>query len=113
MSIAPAEAFEGGIGDNNTVDFTVSVIPPQTDPIMYTWTAAKGANDNAIANTDFTASADNPETIGTNESEDTISVPIIGDDMNEVNENFYYHFGTSTRRIRKVNSNSIICTGYD
>ena len=93
LSIASAEAFEGESGDNNTMDFTVSVIPPQTDPIMYTWTAAKGANDNAIADTDFTASANNPETIGANESEDTISVPIIGDDMNEVNETFTITLG--------------------
>ena len=108
LSIAPAEGFEGATGGTNTIDFTVSVIPPQTDPIMYTWTAAKGANDNAIADTDFTASADNPETIGANKSEDTISVPIIGDDMNEVNETFTVTLGlpqgTSVKLIATASS---------
>ena len=88
LRIMASSVDEGAEGETPNMNFTVSVIPPRTDPIPYTWTAEKATGDTADENVDFTASEDNPETILGNAPSDTISVPIIGDNTSEYDETF-------------------------
>ena len=82
--------MEGADGQTTNMEFTVSVIPPSSNVIMYTWatsddtgnTAAESGNEG-----DYTSSG-NTETIAANVLTSTFNVPILDDDMIEPDETF-------------------------
>ena len=89
LSIKPASVLEGDDGDTVTMDFEVRTIPPSDAEITYTWaiTTETSAGDEAVVTNDFTKATDT-ETITVGAASDTISVPIVSDDVPEVHETF-------------------------
>ena len=90
LSIESASVVEGADGQTTNMEFTVSVIPPSSNVIMYTWatsddtgnTAAESGNEG-----DYTTSG-NTETIIANAPTSTFSVPILDDEKVEPDETF-------------------------
>ncbi len=88
LSIADMSLVEGN-GGTTQMMFRVSVIPPSSSPITYSWATSNNAGGNAAtAGTDYTATTRSNVNIVANTPFDTISVPIRGDNTPEPDETF-------------------------
>ena len=88
LSIADMSLVEGN-GATTQMMFRVSVIPPSSSQITYSWATSNNAGGNAAtAGTDYTATTRSNVNIAANTPFDTISVPILGDSTPEPDETF-------------------------
>ena len=89
LSIKPASVLEGDVDGTVMMDFEVTTIPPSDAEITYTWTITTdtSAGDEAVFTDDFTTAMDT-ETIAVGAASDTISVPIVSDNVAELHETF-------------------------
>ena len=88
LSIADMSLVEGN-GGTTQMMFRVSVIPPSSSPITYSWATSNNAGGNAAtAGTDYTATTRSNISIAANTPFDTISVPIRGDNTPEPDETY-------------------------
>ena len=88
LSIETVSMNEGTDGATTNMEFTVSTVPPSDSQITYNWNAASQSGDTALAGSDYTAVSGNNVPIAANATSDTISVPIIGDIIPELDETF-------------------------
>ena len=88
LSIGAVSMNEGTDGATTNMEFTVSTVPPSDSQITYNWNAASQSGDTALAGSDYTAVSGNNVPIAANATSDTISVPILGDIIPELDETF-------------------------
>ena len=89
LRIAAAELVESGEDGSTDMVFTVTVIPPSSDAISYSWATSDDTGEGAAtARADYTASSGTDVPVAANAASSTFSVPILDDDDVEGNETF-------------------------
>ena len=83
LSIADASVDEGDTG-STTLDFTVTLDSAATATVTVDWATSDGT---ATAGTDYTA-GNGTLTFSTGDSSETVSVTVLGDEVDEPNETF-------------------------
>ncbi|HQO50776.1 MAG TPA: Calx-beta domain-containing protein, partial [Bacteroidales bacterium] len=68
---------------------TITLSGPTTEPVSVKWSTIEGT---AMAGIDFTASTDNTLTFAPGETQKTIQVEVLGDNLLELDEGFFIHF---------------------
>jgi ELWxxDGT repeat protein len=94
VSITSPVVTEGDAGATNAV-FTLSLSTPYYRSFTVDWTTSPGITNPATAGSDFTTSA-GTVTFPALSTSQTLSVPILGDTIDEVNETFRVTFSNST-----------------
>ena len=89
LRISAAELMESGEDGSTNMVFMVSVIPPSSDAISYSWATSDDTGEGAAtAGDDYTASSGTDVPVAANATSSTFSVPILDDDDVEGNETF-------------------------
>ena len=82
LSAADTEANEGSGGTTSTMTFKITLLPVSDRPVAVNYATANGT---ATAGSDYTA-AQGQVTFAEGETEKTVAVTVLGDDLNEENE---------------------------
>jgi hypothetical protein len=92
LSIADASITEGDAGTTNA-SFILTLSAASGQPIVVTYSTV---NATATAPGDYTAAASQTATFNPGETSKTISVPVVGDTLDEPNETFTVNISTPT-----------------
>lgn len=92
LSVSNAEANEGSAGANSTMTFKVTLAPASARTVGVAWATANGT---ATAGSDYTA-ASGTLTFAPGETEKSVAVPVLGDDVNEENETLLVNLSGAT-----------------
>ncbi len=84
VQIGNATVLEGKPGDNNQAVFTITLSQPSSTPVTINYTTVDGT---ATGNADYTPVI-GTITFAPNQTTQTISVPIVGDTVKEIDEQF-------------------------
>ena len=85
LGVSNAEANEGAAGVNGAMTFKVTLAPVSARAVTVAWGTANGT---ATAGSDYTA-ASGTVTFAPGETEKSVTVPVLGDDVNEENETVF------------------------
>jgi hypothetical protein len=91
LVIADTSVLEG-TGGMTTAVFTVTLAPASSQPVTVDYATADGT---AVAPADYTAT-NGTLTFAPGETEQTISVPIVADDVDELDETFFVHLSDAS-----------------
>jgi hypothetical protein len=91
LIIADTSVLEG-TGGMSTAVFTVTLAPASSQPVTVDYATADGT---AVAPADYTATS-GTLTFTPGETEQTISVPIVADDVDELDETFFVHLSNAS-----------------
>lgn len=83
LSLSDATVVEGAFGDGNVLRYTISLDQPAPTDVTVDFNTVPGGT--AEAGTDFTSTSET-KTIAAGETEVTVDVPVIGDDIVEADE---------------------------
>ena len=93
VSITPVTVTEGNPGDTVTADFVVSVGGSGTQDVTVDFSVAGSGANPATAGADFTVPVATSVTIVGGAGSETISIPVVSDDVVEANETFTVTLG--------------------
>lgn len=91
LVIADTSVLEG-TGGMSTAVFTVTLAPASSQPVTVDYATADGT---AVTPADYTATS-GPLTFAPGETEKTISVSIVADDVDELDETFFVHLSNAS-----------------
>ncbi|CAA6798383.1 MAG: Unknown protein [uncultured Sulfurovum sp.] len=97
VDISSTDVQEGNVGDNNQMEFKIFLTKdyPSATPLTIDYTTQDGSSPSATAVSDYTATSGSV-TFNLGDREKIISVPIIGDDVIEPDENLKMFISGST-----------------